>query len=77
VRAKCHALFIQLAQFAEAEDLKPTGVGEDRAAPRHKTVQAAQFTDGFDARAQVQVIGVPENDVSAEFFERVLRHSLD
>ena len=77
MRAKGHSILVQLAQFAQAEDLESSGIGKDRAPPRHETVQTAHFADGFDARAQVQVIGVSENDVCAKFFENVLRHSLD
>src|SRR5690348_11442084 len=36
MRPKYHALLIELPQFAEAEDLKPTRVGQDGTIPRHK-----------------------------------------
>ena len=37
-------------------------------------MQAAHPAHGFDSGPQIQVIGIAQNDVSAQFFERVLGH---
>jgi hypothetical protein len=43
---------------AHREDLKATGVGDDRLLPAHEPVQAAQLLDQFGAGRQEQVEGV-------------------
>src|SRR5258708_37024661 len=40
-------------------------------------MQPAQLADGFDSGTQIQVIGIAEKNLNAEFFESVLLHSLD
>ena len=74
---KCHAFFRYLTQFVQAKNLKPARVSEDRARPRHETMQPTQVAHLFHAGAQVEVISISQKDLRAEFFEDVLRNSLD
>ena len=47
------------------EDLEAAGVGEQGARPGHEAVQATETADGLVAGAEVEVIGVGEEDVGA------------
>ena len=66
MRAETHALVRDLAQLAQAEDLKAAGVGEHGARPADEAVQPAHAADGLVAGAQIEVIGVAENDLRAQ-----------
>jgi len=61
-------------RVAQREDLKPTGVGKDRPLPAHEAVQAAELGDQVLSRAEVQVIGVAEQDRRAERAQLVRIH---
>src|SRR6201986_1544588 len=60
VRAEGHPLFADLAQIAQAEDLKAARVGEDRAIPGHELLHAAELADHVNAWAKIEMIGVVE-----------------
>ena len=77
MRAEAHALVGDLAQLAEAENLKAARVGQHGARPTDEPVQPAHAPDGFVARPQIEVIGVAENDLGAQRFQHVLRNGLD
>src|SRR5262249_34915662 len=65
------------AKFGEAEDLVAAGIGENGARPRHEAVQSTELADEFMPRAQIQMVGVGEDDFRAEFFERLIAQCLD
>ncbi len=67
MRAEFDAVGFDFANGGEAEDLEAAGVGEDWERPIDKFVEAAGGADDFHAGANVEVIGVAENDLSAEF----------
>ena len=77
VGAEVYAFVGDLAQGAERKDLKAARVGEHGAGPTDELVQAAHAADGFVAGAQVEVVSVAEDDLSAEGFEDVLGDGLD
>ena len=77
MRAEAHAFVRDFAQLAEAEDLEAAGVGEHGARPADEAVQAAHAADGFVPGAQIEVVGVAENDLRAQRFEHVLGDGLD
>ena len=77
VRAELHAVLGELAQIAEAEDLEAAGVGEDGLVPGHELLHSAKLADGFNAGAEIEMVGVVEQDLDVQLFEDVLRHSLD
>lgn len=54
---------------AEGEDLVAAGVGEDGAIPGGEAVEATEFTDDFGAGAQIEVVGIAEDDLCAELDE--------
>ncbi len=77
VRTKLDAIVIDFAKLAERENLEAAGVSEQGARPTDEAMQATHAADGFVSWAQIEVIGVAEDDLCAERFERVLRDGLD
>jgi hypothetical protein len=77
MRTKRHSLFADFPQFTQAEYLETAGVGENRSRPRHEAVQPSQSPDGLNSWPQVEVIGVPEQNLNVEFFEKILRDALN
>ena len=77
MRPKRHALFRHFAQIAQAENLKSAGVGEDRPVPRHELLHAAKLPHHLDAGPQIQMVGVIQQDLDAQLFQHVLRHTFD
>jgi hypothetical protein len=47
----------------EREHLEAAGIGEDRAVPLRETVQAAMRRNYLEARSQVQMEGIAEDDL--------------
>ncbi len=76
VRSKRHAVVVDLAQVLQREDLKAAGVGQQRPVPLHEVMQPAHPRDEFIAGAQVEMIGVGQDERRAEFFQIARRHTL-
>ena len=68
---------VTLRKLRETVDLKAAGVSEHGARPADEAMQSAHAADRFVSGAQVEMIGVAENDLRAERFDHVLRHGLD
>ena len=49
-------------QVAQRDDLEAARVGQDRPVPAHEPVQPAEALDALVAGAQVQVVGVRQDD---------------
>src|ERR1022692_5045817 len=77
MRAEGHALFGNLAQIAEAEYLEAAGVGEDGVVPRHELLRSEESADYLHAGPQIKMVGVVQQDLDAELFQRVLGYALD
>jgi hypothetical protein len=77
MRAEFHAVGLDLADFGEAEDLEPAAVRENGAFPVHELVQAAGGPDDVESRAEVEMIGVAEDDLGAHFAEFARVEGLD
>lgn len=77
MRTKTHAVVGDFAEIGEAENLIAAGISEDRAAPGHERMQAAELADQDLSGAKVKMVGVGENDFGAESFERFLSETLD
>jgi hypothetical protein len=67
MRAEGYSLFGDLAQLRERHDLEAAGVGQHRAVPAGKGLQAAERRDTLGAGPQHQVVGIAEHDVGAGF----------
>ncbi len=65
VRAECDALFCNFAKVPEAEHLEASAVGQNRAVPVHKRMQAAGLPYNFVPGTEIQMIGVRKQNVRA------------
>lgn len=75
VRLKFHAIGRDLG--TKRLDLETAGVGEDGVGPVHKCVNAAKIGYGLGAGAEIEVIVVGQNDLSADAFEILGGESFD
>ena len=75
--AETRALLGDLAHLFQAPYLKAAGVGENRTPPVHEAMQPRMRLDHLEARPQVQMEGIAENDLRADGFELLRRHGLD
>ena len=66
MRLKGYPFFAQLAIAMERIDLIAPTIGEDRSVPTHETVQSACLLHDVHARAQVQVIGIGQDDIRCQ-----------
>src|SRR5262249_55348655 len=66
VRAGGDAVVVDLDVVALREDLEASGIGQDRAITADHLVQAAVGGDDLEAGAQVEMVGVAEDDVRVE-----------
>ena len=60
---KIDALFRDLAQLRQRENLVTAAVGQDRPIPIHEPMQSAEFSNHVEPRPNEQMIRVPENDL--------------
>ena len=74
---ECHSFFVHLAKFVQAENLEAARVRENRARPRHETMQAAQLAHLLHPRPQIKMVGISQKDLDAQFFQNVLRNAFD
>ena len=72
-----HALFCDLAQRGQGEHLEAAAVGQDRTIPIHKAVQAACFLHQGFAGAQMQMIGIGQQNLRADLLHLAAGHGLD
>src|SRR5258706_8486209 len=59
---EAHALIGHFSQFGKAEDLIAAGVREDGARPGHELMKPAELARQLVTGAQIEMIGVGEND---------------
>ncbi|SPF44226.1 conserved hypothetical protein [Candidatus Sulfopaludibacter sp. SbA4] len=71
VRLEDDAVLGDLAKAAEAEDLKAPRIGEDGVGPGHEAVQPSHLADELVAGAQVEMVGVGQQDFHAEVFGEI------
>ena len=70
-----HSLFSDLPQPGKGEYLETAAVCEDRTLPAHEFVQPALPGDHLLARANMEMVGISENDLGPKLvkFERERR----
>ena len=64
--AKTRTLFVDAHQWPKGDHLKSTRVGQDRSIPLHELVKATETLHPFMAWAQIEVIGVGEDDLGTK-----------
>ncbi len=65
VAGEFDAVVVDAPERRQREHLETARVGEQRAVPRHKAVQAAQLRHDVFTRAHVQMVGVGEDNLRA------------
>ena len=68
---------IELERVCQREDLETAAIGEDGFIPAHELMDAAGAFDDVGSRAVVEMVGVGEDDLRPELFERVGHHAFD
>ena len=63
MRTEFDTVFLYFSDFCEAENLETATVGENRQIPIHELVQTASGADDVESGAQIEMIGVAENDL--------------
>ena len=71
------AIVIDGPRRRERDDLEAARIGQDRPVPAHEPVEPAEPLDPLVAGAQVQVVGVREDDARADLVEVVGVERLD
>ena len=69
MRVERYAFLGNVAQLGKAEHLKSAAVGQDRAVPAGKLVQAAHIGYQLITGAQMQVVGVAEHYLGADLLQ--------
>ena len=78
VRTETAPFLGDFAALGQRKDLKTAAIGQYRPLPPAETVQAAGPFEDFGARPQVQVIGIPQNDLRAHLLLQVaVENALD
>ena len=75
--AEADTLLGDFAKLVQTEDLESAGIREQRARPAHEPVQSAKPPDELVAGTKVEVVGIAENDLGAQFLEQRLRNRFD
>ena len=63
---KMDALFRDLPQLCQRENLEATGIGKNRPRPLHERMEPAEVPHDLHAGPDEKVIGISENDLRAE-----------
>jgi hypothetical protein len=69
VAAEVDAVFDDLADLGEAEDLESAAVGEDGQGPVHEAVEAAGGGQDLESGPDEEMVGVAQDDLGAGFEE--------
>ena len=77
VGLKLDSFLCHLSELLVTKDLIPSAVRQNGSLPRHEPVKPALTMNGLGTRAQVQVIGVGQDDCGLEFLQKLMRHGLD
>jgi len=77
VGTKGHAVVVDVAQALEAEDLEAATIGEDGVRPAHEAVQPPELGDDFRAGAEVQMVGIGQDEAGPQFLQVARRKGLD
>src|SRR5262249_21366340 len=76
MRAEIYSLLADLPEIAQAENLKTAGVCKQRPLPAHEFVESTQVAHQLVPGAQIEMVGVAENDLRAQLFQHILRNAL-
>ena len=69
MRVKADPFLFDLAKTRQRENLKSAAVGKNRSVPVHETVQSAEIPNQFVARPYMKMIGIGQDDLTAQICE--------
>ena len=75
VRGEGDAFLLDLAQSRKGEHLEAAGVRQDRAVPVHELMQSAHLAYHVVTRAEMEMVGVGQLDLTAELLEVQRAHA--
>ena len=71
VRFEVDAFGGDFIERAQGENLVAAGIGEDGTVPGGEAMETAELADDFGAGAEIEVVGIPEDDLRAELGELI------
>ena len=72
-----HSLVSDFSEGSQGKNLKSPRIREKVLVPQGKTVKSTSFFHNINSRPQVQVVGVGQENLKANFFQIILCHGLD
>ena len=69
MRLKMNPIGIEFAHLRKAKDLKPARIGQISPIPRGKLVQASCLAEQIDPRAQIEMVGICQDNRRIERFD--------
>ena len=77
MRTERRTLLAYLPQLIQTENLKPARVRQNGPIPRHEPVQPAHLPHRLHPRTQIKVVRIPQQNLDAQFLQRILRDALN
>src|SRR5262245_21126154 len=68
MRLKPNPLLRKFSHCSQAEDLITPAVRQNRSIPAHEAMQPAQFANQLRAWAEIEMIGITQQNLAAHFF---------
>ena len=65
------------AEFRQRKELEPAAVGQNRVWPAHESMKSAKVTNHFETWSKEKMIGVAEDDLSADGLKFIGSHCFD
>src|SRR5690625_3215484 len=75
MRLKRNPVLADFPELSQTKNLKTAAIGQYRFLPAHKRMQATEFSNQIFARSKMQMVGISENDLSAEVVELSRGHA--
>ena len=76
MRLKANPLLRELSHRTEAEDLVAAAVRQNRSVPAHEAMQPAQLANQLGAWPEIEVIGIPKQNLATHLFQISGQHRL-
>src|SRR6516162_1140291 len=77
MRTEVEAVLSHVPEPLQAHDLESTAVRQDDVRPAHEAVQSTELANSLVNGPQIQMVSVGKQEVDAQLFQLLLRHSLN
>jgi hypothetical protein len=74
VRAKLYPVLRDLSKGGQRKYLKPPRIGKDVPSPTGKPMESFEMLEHLHPGAQVQMVGIPQNEGKADLFQFLVDH---